>query len=123
MAIHFGDFCTRFCDRYYLSIRGRVLTFGLTSSPNGDNFIRMETNSTAIVTAATNHNILLGIVKHDTTKNAVARKAGIPMTTFDRKINGRSDFTLRELGAVAEALGLGLADILPVELLSHRDAA
>jgi DNA-binding phage protein len=82
----------------------------------------METN-TAVITTATNRNILLGIVQNDTTKSATARKAGIPMTTFDRKINGGGDFTLRELGAIAEALGLTLADILPIEIITRRNAA
>lgn len=83
----------------------------------------MEKNNTGVITTATNHNILLGIVKQGTTKNAVAKAAGIPATTFDRKVNGKNDFTLRELGAVAEALGLELADILPAELIAGRKAA
>ena len=82
----------------------------------------METSATQ-VTAVTNHNILLGIVKQSTTKNAVARKAGIPTTTFNRKVDGKADFTLRELGAVADALGLALADILPVNLITAKAAA
>jgi len=82
----------------------------------------METNNTAVITTATNQNILLGIVKQNTTKNAVARNSGIPATTFNRKVDGKADFTLRELGAVADALGLTLADILPVKLLA-KDAA
>lgn len=83
----------------------------------------MGTNNTAVVTAATNHNILLGIVKQGTTKNAVAQKAGIPKTTFNRKVDGYSDFTLAELGAVAEALNLTLGDILPVNLLAAKAVA
>ena len=82
----------------------------------------METSATQ-VTAVTNHNIILGIVKQNTTKNALARKAGIPATTFNRKVDGKADFTLRELGAVAEALGLELIDILPIELLTAKVAA
>jgi len=84
--------------------------------------IRMETN-TAAITAATNRNILLGIIEKGSTKNAVARNAGIPTTTFDRKISGHSDFTIRELGTIAAALDLTLGDILPVKLLTRRDAA
>jgi len=83
----------------------------------------MGTNHTAVVTAATNHNILLAIAKQKTTKNAVALEARIPKTTFNRKIDGVNDFTLAELGAVAEVLNLTLADILPAELLAHRSAA
>ena len=79
--------------------------------------------TTTQVTAVTNHNILLAIKDQDTTKNAVARKSGIPATTFDRKIDGHTGFTLRELGAVAEALGLELIDILPINLLTAKVAA
>lgn len=91
-------------------------------SPNGDIVFRMETTTTAIA-AATNQNILLGILNHGTTKNAVARKAGIPTTTFNRKLDGHGDFTLRELGEIASVLDLTLADILPVDLLATRSAA
>lgn len=82
----------------------------------------METSATQ-VTVVTNQNILQEIKRRGTTKNAVARKAGIPATTFDRKINGVNDFTLPELGAVAEALGLELIDILPADLLTSKVAA
>lgn len=82
----------------------------------------METTTTAIA-AATNQNILLEILKRGTSKNAVARKAGIPATTFDRKINGKTGFTLNELGDVAAALDLALLDILPVDLLTTQSAA
>lgn len=81
----------------------------------------MATNYSA-VTTATNRNILLGILTKGTSKNATATKAGIPISTFNRKINNTGDFTLRELGQIAEALGLELADILPTELIA-RDAA
>lgn len=79
--------------------------------------------STTQVTAVTNLNIIHEIKRGGTTKNAVAKAAGIPATTFDRKINGVNDFTLAELGAVAEALGLTLADILPADLLAAKVAA
>ncbi|MHC6592393.1 helix-turn-helix domain-containing protein [Arthrobacter sp. C152] len=81
----------------------------------------MATNYTA-VTTATNRNILLGILSKGTSKNATATKAGIPISTFNRKINNTGDFTLSELGKIAEALDLQLADILPAELIA-RDAA
>ncbi|GAP53830.1 hypothetical protein AHiyo6_03950 [Arthrobacter sp. Hiyo6] len=82
----------------------------------------METKTNAI-SAATNRNILLGILERNTSKNAIAIKAGIPSTTFTRKLNGDGDFTLRELGKIAEALALELADILPANLLTTRTAA
>ena len=83
----------------------------------------MGTNNTAVVTATTNHNILVRISQQGTTKNALAHKAGIPKTTFNRKIDGHAGFTLAELGQIAEALGLELIDILPVNLLTAKAAA
>lgn len=83
----------------------------------------METNYTAEITSATTRNILVEIVRHDSSKNAVARAAGIPLTTFSRKINGHNDFTLRELGAIAGALNVTLDTLLPLDLISSRAAA
>ena len=82
----------------------------------------MEQNMTEI-SSATNKNILFGILETKSTRNATAVKAGIPTTTFNRKLNGDGDFTLRELGKIAEALDRQLADILPSELLAPRRAA
>lgn len=82
----------------------------------------MEEKATDI-SSATNKNIKLGIVDAGTNRNAVARKAGIPPTTFNRKLDGHADFTLRELGHIAEALDCQLADILPSELLVTRRVA
>ena len=82
----------------------------------------METNG-GDITATTNQNIKLGITDKNTNRNAVAREAGIPLTTFNRKLDGHADFTLRELGKIAEALDRQLADILPSELLDTRRVA
>lgn len=82
----------------------------------------METNG-GDITATTNQNIIRGIVELDISRNAVARKSGIPLTTFNRKLDGHADFTLRELGKIAESLDRQLADILPSELLEPRRVA
>lgn len=77
----------------------------------------METKATAII-AATNRNILLGIVERNTNRNAVARKANIAPTTFNRKLDGVTDWTIPELGRVAEALDKALfGEIVPAELV------
>ena len=81
----------------------------------------MATNYTA-VTTATNENIILGMFRKGISKNATATKAGIPNSTFNRKLSNTGDFTLRELGKIAEALDLELADILPADLIA-REAA
>lgn len=85
----------------------------------------MGTNNTAVITTATRDNILREIDAKGTSKAAVARDADIPMTTFDRKIsdNPKYNFTIPELGDIAEALGIELADILPAALLTTKVAA
>lgn len=70
----------------------------------------MEPN-TAVV-AATNRNILLEILTRGTSKNAIATRAGISTSSFHRKVTGKTDFTLRELGKVAEALEVKIEDII-----------
>jgi len=70
----------------------------------------MEPN-TAVVTA-TNRNILLEILTRGTSKNAIATKAGISTSSFHRKVTGKTDFTLRELGKVADALEVKIEDII-----------
>jgi predicted transcriptional regulator len=80
-------------------------------------------NNTDEITSTVNTNILVGIVRRSISKNAVARNAGIPLTTFSRKVNGHGDFTLRELGAIAAAIDMELGDILPVDLIAARSAA
>jgi DNA-binding phage protein len=66
----------------------------------------------ADLNAATNRNIMLGILDKGTTKNATAIRAGIAPNTFYRKLNSCGDFTLRELGQIADALDLSLQDML-----------
>ncbi|MBT8161048.1 MULTISPECIES: helix-turn-helix domain-containing protein [Arthrobacter] len=82
----------------------------------------MGTNIAEIV-SATNRNIALGIVEKNTNRNVLAKASGIPRTTFDRKLDGHADFTLKELGQIAQALGLHLGQILPVQLIKAPDAA
>ena len=74
-------------------------------------FDHMEPDNPAVVTA-TNRNILLEILTRGTSKNAVAAKADISTSSFHRKVTGKTDFTLRELGKVAEALDLKLTDLI-----------
>ena len=83
----------------------------------------MGTNNTDVITTTTNRNILIEIIRNDSSKNAVARSAGIPLTTFSRKINGHGDFSIRELGSIAAALGTTLDTLLPLDLIAGREAA
>lgn len=81
----------------------------------------MATNPTAEIhqiTSATNENILFHILRKNTNRNALARSAGLAPTTFNRKIDGHNDFTLRELGSIANALDVKLDKILPVTMIT-----
>jgi len=66
----------------------------------------------AAVVTATNRNILLEILTRGTSKNAIATRAGISTSSFHRKVTGKTDFTLRELGKVAAALEVKIEDII-----------
>jgi len=81
------------------------------------------TTAAAKVTEATNRNILIEIVRNDTSKNSVARRAGIPLTTFSRKINGHADFTIRELGAIADALHVPLDSLFNLDSIKPKQMA
>lgn len=71
----------------------------------------MEINEAA-VSAATSRNIKLGLLDNNLSRNALAIRAGIPSSTFTRKLNCPADFTLRELGQVASVLNLKIADLI-----------
>jgi len=79
----------------------------------------MGTNDTAVISTATRDNILNLIDGADgrekTSKYAVARKAGIPMTTFDRRLEHPERLTIKEAGDIAAALGVSITDILRLE--------
>ena len=73
--------------------------------------LHMGTNNTAVVTA-TKRNILFQILDQDISQAALATKAGIPTSTFHRKIHKPATFTIGELGSIAEALDVPLEDII-----------
>lgn len=75
----------------------------------------MGTNNTAVISTATRNNILNHIDGKGTSKHAIARKAGIPMTTFDRRLEHPEQITLKEAGSIAAALGVTIADILTLD--------
>jgi DNA-binding Xre family transcriptional regulator len=70
----------------------------------------METKPTASAAAA--RKIKFGLVDNKLTRNALAVRAGIPTTTFSRKLDQKPEaFTLKELGDIAEALGIQFEDL------------
>jgi hypothetical protein len=69
----------------------------------------METNEGAISAAA--RKIKLEIVDQNINRHALATKAGIPPTSFTRKLDHPEQFTLKDLGSIAQALEIQLADL------------
>ncbi|QIG57711.1 helix-turn-helix DNA binding domain protein [Arthrobacter phage Shoya] len=65
----------------------------------------METNPPPVSVVAA-RNIKSHLVDQGLTKNALAIKAKIPATTFDRKLGRPEQFTLKDLGDIAEALNV-----------------
>lgn len=49
-----------------------------------------------------------------------AEKSGIALTTFKRKLNGGTDFTVSETYRVAKALGVEAFTLLPTGFLPQR---
>jgi len=44
----------------------------------------------------------------------LSEKSGVPRTTLDRKLNGHADFSVREVKAIAEALGTSALELTTV---------
>lgn len=59
--------------------------------------------------------ILHQIRKAERTKKWTAERAGIPQTTFNRKLRDGADFTVGEVARIARALGISPVDLLPPE--------
>lgn len=88
----------------------------LPKSPNGDYSIHMGNNSTEEIIRAVNTNILVEITRSGSSKNAIAQKAGIPASTFTRKVTGKGSFSIKELGDIADALDLNFHNLLRVNI-------
>ena len=58
------------------------------------------------------------ILRSGRTKTFVARAAGIPTTTFDRKINGHTEFTFGELLRIAAVLEVAPSALAPAAFSS-----
>lgn len=83
--------------------------FGVDTSLFGDNLGRMDTTSTRKAVAA---EVRAAIARAGLHPTAVADKAGISRTTFRRRISGDSPFTIDELVATANALGVDVSTFL-----------
>lgn len=79
----------------------------------------MEKNTTAEIALK----VAAAIGRSAYSQRAVAKAAGIPSTTFARKIGGHTDFTIIELIAIARILDLALEDFLPSGTPIHSKVA
>lgn len=57
------------------------------------------------------------ITRHNISRNEMSKQSGIPYATLTRKLQGHSDFTVKELGKIAKVLGLTIGDLIPSEIL------
>jgi predicted transcriptional regulator len=57
--------------------------------------------------------ILQAILDAERSQQWVANKAGIPVTTLRRKLQGQTDFRLSEVANIACALNVNPSDLLP----------
>ncbi|KQR90986.1 MAG: helix-turn-helix transcriptional regulator [Microbacterium ginsengisoli] len=67
--------------------------------------------------------IAAAIVRADRSQKWVAERAGIPLTTFRRKLRGGNAFTVAEVIAIALALGVDPADLLMPVVAAADDVA
>lgn len=59
--------------------------------------------------------VAAAILRSGRSKASVARDAGIPYTTFGRKLDGHVEFTFSELLRLAEVLGVAPSSLVPAE--------
>lgn len=64
------------------------------------------------LSAAITKNIEQALENKNLTRNELATRACIAKSTLYRNMNRPENFTIREAGQIAEALNLGLIDIL-----------
>lgn len=57
--------------------------------------------------------VAASILRSGRSKSSVAAAAGIPITTFNRKLDGHSEFTFGEVLRVARALGVAPSSLAP----------
>jgi hypothetical protein len=72
----------------------------------------MVTSSNAI-TVEVADKVAAAILRSGKPKSHIANASGIPLTTFMRKINGHTDFSLSEIDSVARSLGISCAILIP----------
>lgn len=69
------------------------------------------------ITTATAEKVRAAIDSHGETIKSTSDKSGVPYVTLHRKTKGphSTPFTVRELGQIAEALGIHYLELLPAK--------
>lgn len=62
--------------------------------------------------------VAAAILRSGRSQTSVAAAAGIPLTTFNRKLNGHTEFGIGELIRIARALGINPSELMPAALLA-----
>lgn len=83
----------------------------LLLSPNGDYALHMDKNNPTLSALAA-RNIKIALADRDLKKTALANQAGIPTTSFDRKLKHPEQFTLKDIGSIAEALDIPFTELI-----------
>ncbi|WP_043993636.1 helix-turn-helix domain-containing protein [Leifsonia xyli] len=68
---------------------------------------------TISITEEVAYRVAAMITRQGMKKNYIAKAVGIPPTTFKRKIDGFTDFTVSEIDRIARVLGIAPAELLP----------
>lgn len=79
----------------------------------------MDTNPLEI-TGRTAEKVAALVARSNLSKPTIAKKAGIPLTTFNRKIAGDTDFYIPEIYKLAGILEVSPGDLLPKEFEKIR---
>lgn len=87
--------------------------------------LRMTTNADPQTASpeSTSELINSAIKTAERTKKFTAEKAGIPVSTFLRKLNGYTDFTVGEVARIARALDVPAGSLLPAEFATTNEAS
>lgn len=76
----------------------------------------MRTNTDQRVSAEVAGNVRAEIARARLTQAKVATGAGIPLSSFTRRLSGQTPFSVDEVDAIASFLGLPLSTLLSTEV-------
>lgn len=70
---------------------------------------------TSPITATVAQRVVAAMEATGATVKGLAHDSGVPRSTLQRRLLGRSSFTVDELDAICDALGITLSELLPAE--------